>query len=369
MPVIDLGPVVGPQGPQGATGATGAQGIQGQPGPNQVNSATSTPLNGVLAGNGTSVTVKPVDSVPTANSTNLVSSGGVQSSRVPINGMGKNLLYNWYFVGGGSGYGAFPINQRGQNSYSTNNAYTIDGWRVENSTLLVQSNYIRMELTSGQTSCEIRQLVDGLSKLNGKRVTASVWLASAGVLSGSVVVNTTSQYQPVLSDTANNVNILLDHLHGGYIYFRRTNSTEATNIVAVKLELGDQQTLAHNEGTDANPVWVLNEYPDYTAELLKCQQHLYAVPRYHSLRATAVRTNAIYFSFPLPTPLIGTAALEDSSGLSVQSLSGTSQTGFTFSVGQNNGSYFQITATKTSHGLTDAVLSTGASGPLLIAAE
>lgn len=33
----------------------------------------------------------------------------------------RNLLDNWYFVGGGSqqGGGQFPINQRGETSYST----------------------------------------------------------------------------------------------------------------------------------------------------------------------------------------------------------------------------------------------------------
>ena len=80
MPVIDLGSVVGPQGPQGATGATGAQGIQGNPGPNQVTDQTSTNLNGVLFGSQSRVTVKPVDSDPTADSTNLVSSGGVKTA-------------------------------------------------------------------------------------------------------------------------------------------------------------------------------------------------------------------------------------------------------------------------------------------------
>lgn len=80
MPVIDLGSVVGPQGPQGATGATGAQGLQGNPGPNQVTNQTSTNLIGVLQGASSKVSVKPVDSTPTANSTNLVSSGGVKTA-------------------------------------------------------------------------------------------------------------------------------------------------------------------------------------------------------------------------------------------------------------------------------------------------
>ena len=83
MPVIDLGSVVGPAGPQGATGATGAQGLQGNPGPNQVTNQTSTNLVGVLQGASGKVSVKPVDSAPADNSTNLVNSGAVYASLVP----------------------------------------------------------------------------------------------------------------------------------------------------------------------------------------------------------------------------------------------------------------------------------------------
>ena len=42
---------------------------------------------------------------------------------------------------------------------------------------------------------------------------------------------------------------------------------------AVKLELGDTQTLAHNEGTDESPVWVLNDLPNWNEELTKCKYY------------------------------------------------------------------------------------------------
>lgn len=80
MPSLDLGPVVGPQGEQGATGAQGIRGEQGLPGPNQVTNSTATPLTGVLTGNGSVVGVKSIDATPTADSTNLVSSGGVKTA-------------------------------------------------------------------------------------------------------------------------------------------------------------------------------------------------------------------------------------------------------------------------------------------------
>lgn len=88
MPTIDLGSVVGPQGPQGPQGATGATGAQGAAGPNQINGNTSTTLSGVLAGNGSTVTTKAVDSTPDSSHTdNLISSAGV------ANALAKEILY------------------------------------------------------------------------------------------------------------------------------------------------------------------------------------------------------------------------------------------------------------------------------------
>ena len=77
MPSIDLGQVVGPQG---EAGPQGPQGIQGNPGPNQITSGTSTTLSGVLMGSSGVVGVRPVDSAPTALSTNLITSGGVNTA-------------------------------------------------------------------------------------------------------------------------------------------------------------------------------------------------------------------------------------------------------------------------------------------------
>lgn len=53
-------------------------------------------------------------------------------------------------------------------------------------------------------------------------------------------------------------------------YFSGTTVTQE-NIVAVKLELGTQQTLAHQE----NGVWVLNEIPDYGEQLRRCHRYYF----------------------------------------------------------------------------------------------
>jgi len=41
-------------------------------------------------------------------------------------------------------------------------------------------------------------------------------------------------------------------------------------FIAAKVEIGTYQTLAHNEGTEDNPNWVLNEIPDWNEVRYKC---------------------------------------------------------------------------------------------------
>lgn len=88
MGKYDLGPVVGPQGPQGATGPQGAAGPQGLPGPNEITGSTATSLNGVLAGNGSTVGAKTVDSAPDASHTgNLITSAAVANQVLRFTGV------------------------------------------------------------------------------------------------------------------------------------------------------------------------------------------------------------------------------------------------------------------------------------------
>jgi len=122
-----------------------------------------------------------------------------------------------------------------------------------------------MQLNSG-TYCSILQKIENFAALRGKKVTASI-LIGAGLITGTATIASSGGgYLSIVDDTASNIVIVVD-LQNEFIYFRRTNSTSWTNIIAVKLELGDTQTLAHQE----NGAWVLNEIPNYEEELFKCQ--------------------------------------------------------------------------------------------------
>ena len=148
-----------------------------------------------------------------------------------------NLLDNWYFVGGGSqiGFGVFPVNQRFQTNYSTTNAFCFDRWKLTSGTVTLDSNGIVLNGTIVQT---LPQSI-GLSTV-----------ASALLSDGTMIT-------PIYNDSTQT--------------FTLTASNKT--IVAVKLEIGDTQTLAHEE----NGAWVLNEIPNYLAELDKCQHYLYPV--------------------------------------------------------------------------------------------
>lgn len=271
MPVIDLGRVIGPQGPQGAQGAQGQRGEQGFPGPNIVGGDTATTLTGVLVGNGNVVGTRAIDAAPTPDSTGFATSGGTDKAikdRVPVYGKGVNLLRNWYFAGGGTGRGVFPVNQRGATSGTTvNNAYSIDGWRWTYGSSVgswsLVSGGISISPSSSSDYVNFFQELGTLdSLLHGKVITASILYSNGQFASGSITRNSgTSQ--------------IFASMSGYWVLGMVSNSfrlriNTAATIVAVKLELGTEQTLCHNEGTDANPVWVLNDAPDYEYELYRC---------------------------------------------------------------------------------------------------
>lgn len=58
----------------------GKKGDKGDPGLNQISTATTTTLNGVLAGDGSNIGLAAFDNEPTASSPNLVNSGNIQKA-------------------------------------------------------------------------------------------------------------------------------------------------------------------------------------------------------------------------------------------------------------------------------------------------
>ena len=192
------------------------------------------------------------------------------TSRVPVYGLGKNLLRNAYFVGGGTGRGVFPVNQRGNTSYSSNTSgtYSIDNWKVFRGTANLQTTGLSLAWggsSSGNYGCYIRQYFD-LNSLLGRTVTFSAFTES-GLHTFSFEVS--SSYQ-IDSDTIDDWTLSSTTESTLVTITIWRKSQTAKLLYAAKLELGTEQTLCHNEGTAEAPVWVLNEVPDYEYELYRC---------------------------------------------------------------------------------------------------
>lgn len=163
-----------------------------------------------------------------------------------------NLLDNWYFKA--------PVNQRGVTSGTAGwNEYFLDRWQG-NCIYDVTKGYLEV----GSGSYLVQKIENGGSI--PYPVTFSV-LFQDGTLGYA-----TAQEDGGLNLSGINGNGIIDfelHRDSPYISYGNNNGS-SVGLFAVKLELGDQQTLAHQ---DANGNWVLNEIPDYGEQLLRCQRY------------------------------------------------------------------------------------------------
>ena len=217
----------------------------------------------------------------------------------------RNLLDNWYFVGGGSqqGGGQFPVNQRGQIIYDTGTAsgYGIDRW---------WSIFCNYNVTTGVLSHStnqtyggsMRQAIESPGRLAGRTVVISILVdrvtgapsisisKSSGINSGMNFIGSTT-----LSNGLNTLVVNLPNDVGGDTYpmlFVSINAMIGSSfrVIAAKLELGPTQTLAYQ---DEDGTWQLFETPDYGEELAKCQRYqlvLSSTDAYSSVGSGVVHT-------------------------------------------------------------------------------
>lgn len=297
MPQIDLGQVVGAQGPQGIQGPQGAQGIQGPAGPaatiNGVNALTIEAGENISLDQegGTATLSVPTDAVPTADSTKPVQSGGVLAALA--NKPNRNLLDNWYFP--------MAVNQRGDTSW-TNGGYHLDRWFIEaDADGAIDSD--GLHIGSGVTVIQNRPLEEA-NNLLGKTVTVSCLLSdgSFGFATGDIPNEIPAESTGVLANIKGGVffGVALFGNAKSYQFGRiLNNSGSEIVVVACKTEFGPQQTLAHQD-EDGN--WVLNEIPDYGAELAKCQRYLIPMDA-NSCWGFAESNTSAYLYLPLPVSM------------------------------------------------------------------
>lgn len=158
-----------------------------------------------------------------------------------------NLLINWYFGN--------PVNQRGASFVE--NDYGLDGWK---GTYGVNANGTMGFNSSGFA---IQGLEDNAkSILDGMMLTASILYVNGTLHTGTDVYTKTGNAHNFIDSGSIQFNNQAD---GNILLYAQS----ADQIKAVKLELGSQQTLAHQE----NGVWVLNEIPKFGEQLAACQRY------------------------------------------------------------------------------------------------
>ena len=186
----------------------------------------------------------------------------------------QNLLDNWYFVGGNTNntYGKFPVNRRGQNYYP-GNGYCVDRWKLpSNITATVNDNYITLTNTSNSVGNAQQFLNEPYEFWVGKKLTGSILFSDNTLAFGTLTVpsgatTSGSTYYDFGTGSSGRATIRVYTINAdSFIFGIRTPANTTNNIVAVKLELGDTQTLAHLDGT----TWVLNEIPNFSDEEYRC---------------------------------------------------------------------------------------------------
>ena len=224
-----------------------------------------------------------------------------------------NLLDNPYFVGGGTGWGALPVNQRGQSAYTS--GYGIDRWMASGTMeLSLSSGGIQLTCPGGAYGYLVQYLSDtALAALRGRAFTISV-LTDQGLFS----VTDTFPASEAL-DTKNILcgeNMTMDINDQAKPKLRIYNlggNAASLAILALKLELGEGQTLSYQTG---DGTWALLPQPDgdYQTQLSRCQSHLLVLNRAKANWVTFGQGNAYsesrcFLTVPTPVPLRATPTL------------------------------------------------------------
>lgn len=187
----------------------------------------------------------------------------------------KNLAINWDF--------RKPVNKNGENIYTISNSkqITIDMWEAEhNGILQIMDGYIFISCTSTDNDGYInfyQRLNQNYLPLNGKTITISAILSgncsithgykppeydyrwSQGIAYNSNSIGLYTETYILPADASDIIPLLFQMREG-----------EEVNIYAVKVEIGDTQTLAHQ---DSEGNWIINEPIDYNLQYALCSQY------------------------------------------------------------------------------------------------
>lgn len=236
-----------------------------------------------------------------------VSQGGTGATTAPAAltalgaGVRPNLLDNAYFVGGGTGYGTFPVNQKGVLSGNTDRQFICDRWNQFGSDWSLTKDGLVMAKRSDAAYWSFYQQipVETLHQLVGKVVTVSVLLDSVLVTATQVLVSPVT-YFPFENGERAEIYVPDDDTVGSVQYY---GSATTRTVKAMKFEIGTAQTLAYQ---DADGAWRLLPQPesDYAAQLLRCQQYKIVYKAINSRFPAFLNGNVGYATVQTPIQMV-----------------------------------------------------------------
>ena len=197
-----------------------------------------------------------------------------ESINIPV-ACSPNLLRNGTFADG------CIVNQRGKTSYA-GTGYGVDMWYTTGATLSVDVTAEGVKLYKNdatanpawaqalETDAAVGQTVTVSMLYKGNGEGASLRVAQSGGIATLANVSDWTLVQKTFTLEKWSVGTLQDRAIVAIQCFERMAANQGLYIKAIKLELGENQTLAHQNGDGA---WVLNELPDYGGELLRCQRY------------------------------------------------------------------------------------------------
>ena len=154
------------------------------------------------------------------------------------------------------------------------NGGSIDRWHApdySNQAICIMTDCVRL-ISTGDYGRIIQKIPADITQyIKDKTVTISILTKNANPLmtltrafntmAGGIELNFDFKIYTTVSDDGT-----------GVLYLHQIGNNTYTDILAVKLELGSQQTLAHQ---DDNGNWQLNEIPDYGEQLARCQRYCF----------------------------------------------------------------------------------------------
>ena len=217
----------------------------------------------------------------------------------PISGAVKyrtnpNLLDNWYF--------GRPVNQKGQTSLANGNWSTIfiDRWNATSPdcAYAITEDGVKISNLPHEYNQVFLQSLEFVEK---RPYTLSFLLKDIGLLSATFTPEGSDYKDFYLGEFA--ISFLSDeNLTNPRVRILDTGSSTVSNItlLAAKLELGDTQTLAHQ---DSSGNWILNEIPDFGEQLRRCMYYAEKIEDGNTpviTNATFIPAGATSATFVLP---------------------------------------------------------------------